>query len=444
MSSMLEQAIIDAKALREAAVNAAEQKIIEKYAPEVKEAVQTLLEQSEQDMMPPPPGQPMSPQEQAAVPMAPLAATDGEALCPCPDQDQQITINFDQLAAQLEAEEMAAEAAAQSAQTMAQQVGMMPAAGPGPGMPPGMPPLGAGGPMPPAPPSPLGPAGPGGPPMMESKSLLGEQDYGDAEIDDMDVDDAADDIEMNMEVGDIGGLNMDEVLSRFEKGEIMELTKQALQEVVDTEEINLPDEFLQKLAEELSVEGLGVYDNDGLGGRTTPSAAHARAKEVQEAHAAVADHRGDEGRNMRGIKESKLAEYVARLENTVQALSQQNNYFKGSLLKMNEKIQLVNLSNAKLLYTNRVLNDNSLNERQRNKIVEAISNSGSLEEAKVIYETLQSAVGQSYDSRKNPKSLSEAVSRKPSLLLPRRREQNSSPDTKAVERMMRLAGLTKN
>ena len=53
MSSMLEQAIIDAKALREAAVNAAEQKIIEKYAPEVKEAVQTLLEQSEQDMMRP-------------------------------------------------------------------------------------------------------------------------------------------------------------------------------------------------------------------------------------------------------------------------------------------------------------------------------------------------------------------------------------------------------
>ena len=252
---------------------------------------------------------------------------------------------------------------------------------------------------------------------MESKSLLGEQDadYGDTEIDDTDLDAAADDIDMDMDVGDIDGMNMGEVLSRFEKGEIMELTKQALQEVVDTEEINLPDDFLEKLAEELSIEGLGVYDNDGLGGRTTPNAAYARAKEVQEAHEAVADHREDEGRNMRGIKESKTAEYVARLENTVQALSQQNNYFKGSLLKMNEKIQLVNLSNAKLLYTNRVLNDNSLNERQRNKIVEAISNSGSLEEAKVIYETLQSAVGQSYNSRKNPKSLSEAVSRKPSL-----------------------------
>ncbi len=261
---------------------------------------------------------------------------------------------------------------------------------------------------------------------LSATEAADEIDPGDSDADDMGI-------EMNM--GNNEAPNI---------GETLRLTRQALQEVVDSEELDLPDDFIEKLAEELSVDGLGVYDNGGLGGRTTPSAAQARAQEVQEAHEAVAEYRGDEGRNMRGIKESKLAEYVAKLENTVGTLSQQNNYFKASLLKMNEKIQLVNLSNAKLLYTNRVLNDNSLNERQRNKIVEAISNSGSLEEAKVIYETLQSAVGQSYDSRKNPKSLSEAVSRKPSLLLPRRREQNTSTDKKAVDRMMRLAGLTKN
>ena len=45
MSSLLEQAIIDAGALREAAVKSAEQSIIEKYAPEVKKAVKSLLEQ---------------------------------------------------------------------------------------------------------------------------------------------------------------------------------------------------------------------------------------------------------------------------------------------------------------------------------------------------------------------------------------------------------------
>ena len=44
MSSMLEQAIVDAKALREAALKNAEQAIVEKYAPEIKEAVNSLLE----------------------------------------------------------------------------------------------------------------------------------------------------------------------------------------------------------------------------------------------------------------------------------------------------------------------------------------------------------------------------------------------------------------
>ncbi len=41
---MLEQAIVDAKALRESALKNAEQAIIEKYAPEIKEAVDSLLE----------------------------------------------------------------------------------------------------------------------------------------------------------------------------------------------------------------------------------------------------------------------------------------------------------------------------------------------------------------------------------------------------------------
>jgi hypothetical protein len=49
MSSMLEQAIVDATALREAALKNAEAAIIEKYAPEIKSAVDTLLEQPELD-----------------------------------------------------------------------------------------------------------------------------------------------------------------------------------------------------------------------------------------------------------------------------------------------------------------------------------------------------------------------------------------------------------
>lgn len=43
---MLEQAIVDAQALREAALKNAEQALIEKFAPQIKDAVESLLEES--------------------------------------------------------------------------------------------------------------------------------------------------------------------------------------------------------------------------------------------------------------------------------------------------------------------------------------------------------------------------------------------------------------
>ena len=47
MSDMLQQAIIDATALKEAAVRNAETLVLEKYSNEIKDAVETLLEQED-------------------------------------------------------------------------------------------------------------------------------------------------------------------------------------------------------------------------------------------------------------------------------------------------------------------------------------------------------------------------------------------------------------
>jgi len=104
---------------------------------------------------------------------------------------------------------------------------------------------------------------------------------------------------------------------------------------------------------------------------------------------------------------------------------------------LKQKLDEVNLANAKLLYTNRILRKSSLNERQKETIVEALSNAGSVNEAKVIFETLQSAVGTS--QKRSPQSLSEAVSR-PSTMLPRKKAQNTDINPFA-ERMRILAGI---
>ena len=49
MSSLFERAIADAKELKETALKNAEQIIIEKYSSELKEAVENLLEQDEDE-----------------------------------------------------------------------------------------------------------------------------------------------------------------------------------------------------------------------------------------------------------------------------------------------------------------------------------------------------------------------------------------------------------
>ena len=130
--------------------------------------------------------------------------------------------------------------------------------------------------------------------------------------------------------------------------------------------------------------------------------------------------------------------YISYLESNVGYSLLKKFNLEKTVLHLKGRLEEVNLSNARLLYTNRVLNSTSLNERQKTKIVESISNADSVEEAKVIFETLQSAAGNS--TRRKPKSLSEAISR-PSSTLPRRRRENAQGETIVKDRFQRLAGL---
>ena len=93
MSSMLEQAIIDADALRETALKNAEAALVEKYQDKIKSAVDSLLEQDE----------PVFEQsaslleEEPILDELPAAASDGERACPCPDEEEEIDINLNDL-----------------------------------------------------------------------------------------------------------------------------------------------------------------------------------------------------------------------------------------------------------------------------------------------------------------------------------------------------------
>ena len=121
----------------------------------------------------------------------------------------------------------------------------------------------------------------------------------------------------------------------------------------------------------------------------------------------------------------------------IEALTSEKSNLEKTVLHLKGRLEEINLSNARLLYTNRVLNSTSLNERQKTRIVESISNADSVEEAKVIYETLQSAVGE-VRNNKSPQSLREAVQR-PSPTLPRKR--GAKAQSPHFDRMRALAGI---
>jgi hypothetical protein len=94
--SLLEEAIVDATELREAAIKNAEASILEKYSADIKEAVETMLEQPEDEDMAAlgvPPAA-TSPEEEI-----PYAAAEELNLCACPDEEEVVEISFDQLEA---------------------------------------------------------------------------------------------------------------------------------------------------------------------------------------------------------------------------------------------------------------------------------------------------------------------------------------------------------
>tara|TARA_R110000822_G_scaffold54515_10_gene139560 strand:- start:381 stop:1412 length:1032 start_codon:yes stop_codon:yes gene_type:complete len=343
MSSMLEQAIVDATALREAAMQNAESAIIEKYSFEMKEAIEKLLEQEEDQLGADFFDDGLQPD---ALDQAPPAAAEDLELCPCPEDGESVEMEFSlddlrELAAEMEEGEPA--------------------------------------------------------PSEDLATELGAEEEEDEE--------------------------------EFPLQESIELDEEVeIEEEIQEEELDMEDTDISELLEELIVD-LSGDDLTGWAGR--PESDKAYAREIRLARSASTE-------NQEKVKAMKKS--VDKLMEQKDSLQKDNNRLKEAVVYLKNKLDEVNLQSAKLHYVNRTLNSASLNERQKEKIVESIQSSESIEEAKVIYETLQSAVG---PSKKQPKSLSEAIQR-PSLSVRRRKNSSDDRENAAKQRFQLLAGIVKD
>jgi len=377
MSSMLEQAIVDAKALKEAAMKNAEAIVVEKYAAEIREAVNSLLDETpEEDPMELTDDE-LAADEMGEIPAGPQAAELDPTAHQLPDSFKNaeagapIEINLEELSAEVTAamgEMESHEAAAEDMEAAPLQ----------------------------EPPS----ATPAAPEVSQTP-----------------LEEANDD---NEEVNE----NEEEINEE------------------DDEDINLNEAGLLDLLEKMVVDALPTKS----GWMNRPDAELQHEENIALAKAAseedVNENEEPEEANESAVTE--LQEQNKILASASLKLQNENERYREAVVSLKETLESTNLSNAKLLYINQTLVNASLNERQKQKIVEAISRTETVKEAKVIFETLQGTVGAS-SREKTPQSLSEAVTRKPSLMVAARRNQQPT-DTQSpfFDRMQKLAGIQNN
>ena len=356
MSTLLKEAIVDAKALRESALKNAENSVIEKYSEEVKTTLQQLLEQDE----------PTQEQPQSDIAKnVPLAATDGlseeEGDVPANMQEsgEEVRINIDLDALQEAVAALEAELSEDEEIELTEE---------------------------------------------DLAAVLSEDD---------------DEINEEEELEEAETVDASAAQASADEAESDDKQMDDLEEEIDADA--LVDAIMEKLTVDMGAElaGWAGRSSKDIKYQIEKELAHRRSTDVEE--------------DMETLKKAQ-EELVFENKQLTEKLSQ----YEGVLGELQENLQDVNLSNARLLYTNRVLRNTSFNERQKEKIVEAISNAGSVTEARTIFETLQSTV--EAKPKRSPQSLSEAISNKRSSVI-RATRQESTPSDPIADRMKRLAGI---
>ena len=403
MSSMLEQAIVDAQALREAALKNAEQALIEKFTPQIKNAVESLLEES------------------VSAPAKKRVKYEGQIYNVMEVEDGKYTLRNETtkpfVVSEAEISDLSKE------DLLKEEEGATAAAGKAMSIS--------------APPA-FGPASNLETPVqfsVEYKEPVYEFDLSELELNDepeseqekSPVEEPIADLENEEEPVEekeedlLAGLELQEGIEVDDEDD--KLVNEILKILENSEDL-LDEELLE---EELIVDMGQVKD----GTFQTNKEILEYYKEMQNAK----DYA--EGKALEKEKENE------NLKETLKRFKLKNKQYKDAVEKLSQKLNETLLSNAKLIYSNKTLGDASLNERQKNKIVEAIAKARTPEEAKNLHEALNATVTSGQD-KKSPRTLSESVQRKSTLsgILPRRKQQvNESEEHTFAEHMKKLAGI---
>jgi len=200
----------------------------------------------------------------------------------------------------------------------------------------------------------------------------------------------------------------------------------------------LEDSEEEVLQEELVVD---ITDGDFTGWAGRPEHDRQRQQKINLARLADTKQKEEFAKLQQGMKDLAGISESLKKENT--KLSEKNQTLLETIEALKERLEDTALLNAKLLYQNKVLTNESLNTRQKNSIVESIQKANTTSDAKVIYETLQSAASAGSVGSSRKESLHEAINR-PSHTVTRRTTNNDSLLNEMTDRFQLLAGIKKH
>jgi len=132
---------------------------------------------------------------------------------------------------------------------------------------------------------------------------------------------------------------------------------------------------------------------------------------------------------------NKLAEAFRAERRKNRALSEKLGKYRSAVDTLREQLEDLNLFNAKLLYVNKLLQNKNLNESEKKSVIKALDEANSLREAKSLYKSLTETF-----ARGNAKPLTESRNRGSSS----RPTTSSAPkqgNAPELDRWQRLAGL---
>ena len=164
--------------------------------------------------------------------------------------------------------------------------------------------------------------------------------------------------------------------------------------------------------------------------------------------AAVADHFGggsveaaatvQEARRRRALRRRRLSERRSGNTNNRKEIEKLQREAKAAKAELKES----NLFNAKLLYVNKLMQQNDLNAKQQRAIVEALDNAKTHREAKLLYTSLTESLRRRAQSKNSSSSLNEGLVRGGSASSPARSSAPAKTST-GLDRWATLAGIKK-